>query len=83
LPLIGITSQLIPASKWYKEVAQFGVRAVEINRPHSQLYFNLYSLQRSSYIAESKRRIQEIRLGMCRFLTGVTAQCPLRSAFRH
>jgi sugar phosphate isomerase/epimerase len=46
LPLIGVTSQLIHASKWYKEVTQFGVRAVEINRRHSQLHFNLHFLQK-------------------------------------
>jgi sugar phosphate isomerase/epimerase len=46
MPNIGITSQIIRAEKWYKQIHHFGFRTVEINRQNSKLHFNLYFLEK-------------------------------------
>ncbi len=45
-PLLGITTQVIRKSKWYKDVHNLGFDAVEINRRNSKLHFNLYFLEK-------------------------------------
>ena len=45
-PIVGFTSQIIRTSKWYKEISQTGLQAVEINRRHSKLHFNLHFLEK-------------------------------------
>lgn len=45
-PVIGITSQVVRKAKWYKYIDALGFEAVEINRQHSKLHFNLYFLEK-------------------------------------
>ena len=45
-PIVGITSQIIHQAKWYKYVGELGFDAIEINRQHSKLHFNLYFLEK-------------------------------------
>jgi len=45
-PVIGITSQIIRQSKWYKYIGELGFEAIEINRQHSKLHFNLFFLEK-------------------------------------
>ena len=46
VPVVGITTQVIPRAKWYKYVGDFGCDAVEINRQNSKLHFNLFFLEK-------------------------------------
>ena len=46
LPRIGITTQIIRRSKWYKELGTLGFDTIEINRQNSVLYCNLYFLEK-------------------------------------
>ena len=46
LPNIGITTQIIRRSKWYKEIDSFGFNTIEINRQNSKLYFDPYFLEK-------------------------------------
>lgn len=64
-PMVGATSQLIRSSKWYKDVARFGVGAIEINRRHSKLHFNLYFLEKV------KQYLQDIPVSLHSATTGV------------
>ena len=45
-PMVGITSQIIRQSKWYKGIGELGFNTVEINRQNSKLHFNLYFLEK-------------------------------------
>ena len=45
-PKIGVSTQVIPRSKWYKHVDHLGVDTLEINRRNSKLYFNQYFLEK-------------------------------------
>ncbi len=45
-PVVGITSQIIRQAKWYKYIGKLGFEAVEINRQHSRLHFDLYFLEK-------------------------------------
>lgn len=45
-PVIGVTSQVIRRSKWYKAVAPLGFDAVEINRRHSKLHLSAFHLEK-------------------------------------
>lgn len=46
IPKIGITTQIIHESKWYKCLSSLGYETVEINRLNSKLYFDLYFLEK-------------------------------------
>ncbi len=46
IPKIGITTQIIHESKWYKYLNSLGYKTVEINRRNSKLYFDLYFLEK-------------------------------------
>lgn len=46
IPKIGITTQIIQESKWYKSLNSLGYNTVEINRLNSKLYFDLYFLEK-------------------------------------
>ncbi|MGD9159423.1 MAG: sugar phosphate isomerase/epimerase [Desulfobacteraceae bacterium] len=46
IPKIGITTQIIHESKWYKYLNSLGYETVEINRLNSKLYFDLYFLEK-------------------------------------
>lgn len=46
LPEIGLASQVVHRAKWYKFIGRLGFKAVEINRQHSKLQFNLYFLEK-------------------------------------
>ena len=46
IPKIGITTQVIHESKWYKCLNSLGYETVEINRRNSKLYFDLYFLEK-------------------------------------
>ncbi len=46
IPKIGITTQIIYESRWYKFLNSLGYQAVEINRRNSKLYFDLYFLEK-------------------------------------
>ena len=46
IPPIGITTQIIRHSKWYKHIGDLGFEAIEINRQNSKLHFNLYFLEK-------------------------------------
>ena len=48
LPEIGLASQIVHRAKWYKFIGRLGFKAVEINRQHSKLQFNLTSWKRSN-----------------------------------
>ncbi len=43
---IGITTQIIKDSKWYKRLDKLGFKTVEINRLNSKLYFEQYFLEK-------------------------------------
>jgi sugar phosphate isomerase/epimerase len=43
---IGITTQIIRRSKWYKDIKVLGFNTIEINRQNSVLYCNLYFLEK-------------------------------------
>lgn len=45
-PKIGVSTQVIRRSKWYKNVDHLGVDTLEINRRNSKLYFNRYFLEK-------------------------------------
>jgi sugar phosphate isomerase/epimerase len=45
-PKIGLSTQVILRSKWYKHVFNLGVDTLEINRRNSKLYFNRYFLEK-------------------------------------
>jgi len=45
-PKIGVSTQVIHRSKWYKNVDNLGVDTLEINRRNSKLYFNQYFLEK-------------------------------------
>lgn len=46
IPKIGITTQVIQESKWYKGLNSLGYKTVEINRLNSKLYFDMYFLEK-------------------------------------
>ena len=46
IPTVGITTQVIRQSKWYKYIGELGFDAVEINRQNSKLHFNAYFLEK-------------------------------------
>lgn len=46
IPMVGVTSQVVREAKWYKFVGELGFEAIEINRQHSKLYFNMYFLEK-------------------------------------
>ena len=46
VPSIGITTQIIQRSKWYKYIREIGFKTIEINRQNSKLHFNLYFLEK-------------------------------------
>jgi sugar phosphate isomerase/epimerase len=46
IPKIGITTQTIPESKWYKCLNSLGYKTVEINRLSSKLFLDLYFLEK-------------------------------------
>ncbi|MBN2232097.1 MAG: sugar phosphate isomerase/epimerase [Deltaproteobacteria bacterium] len=64
-PLIGTTSQIITASRWYKGAAALGIPAIEINRRHSELYLNTF------YLEKVKRYLRGISLSLHSGTTGV------------
>ena len=45
-PKIGVSTQVLHQSKWYKNVDHLGVDTLEINRRNSKLYFNQYFLEK-------------------------------------
>ena len=45
-PKIGVSTQVLHQSKWYKNVGHLGVDTLEINRRNSKLYFNRYFLEK-------------------------------------
>lgn len=45
-PKIGVSTQVLHQSKWYKNVDHLGVDTLEINRRNSKLYFNRYFLEK-------------------------------------
>lgn len=45
-PIVGITSQVVRQAKWYKCIGELGFKAVEINRRHSKLHFNVFFLEK-------------------------------------
>jgi sugar phosphate isomerase/epimerase len=64
-PILGATSQLIDSSKWYKDVAGLGVDAIEINRRHSKLHFNVY------FLDKVKRYLQGTNVSVHSATTGI------------
>ena len=64
-PILGATSQIISSSKWYKDIAGLGVKAIEINRRHSKLYFSVYFLEKV------KRYLQDISVSLHSATTGI------------
>jgi sugar phosphate isomerase/epimerase len=64
-PFLGATSQLIDSSKWYKDVGGLGVDAIEINRRHSKLHFNVY------FLDKVKRYLQGTNVSVHSATTGI------------
>ncbi|NLA74027.1 MAG: TIM barrel protein [Deltaproteobacteria bacterium] len=46
IPKIGVTTQVIHESRWYKYLASLGVTTVEVNRRNSKLYFDYFFLKK-------------------------------------
>ena len=64
-PIIGATSQVIRASKWYKDVHGLGLDAIEINRRYSKLHLNAYFLEKV------RRYLQNFEVSLHSATTGV------------
>jgi len=64
-PVIGITSQVIRMSKWYKAVAQMGFDAIEINRRNSKLHLSTF------YLEKIKRYLHGIQISLHSATTGI------------
>ena len=64
-PLIGVTSQVIRISKWYKAAAELGFDALEINRRNSKLHFNTFFLEKI------KRYLRGLQISLHSATTGV------------
>jgi sugar phosphate isomerase/epimerase len=64
-PVIGVTSQVINISKWYKTAAQLGFDALEINRRNSKLHLNTF------YLQKVKRYLDGLRLSLHSATTGI------------
>lgn len=45
-PAVGVTTQVIRKSKWYKVIQDLGFDVIEINRQNSKLHFDLYFLEK-------------------------------------
>lgn len=64
-PIIGVTSQILRSSKWYKDVSGLGVDAIEINRRNSKLYLSTYFLEKV------KRYLQDVHVSLHSATTGL------------
>lgn len=67
-PAIGITSQVIRKSKWYKAVASIQFDAIEINRRNSKLHLNTF------YLEKIKRYLKGLRISLHSATTGIFQQ---------
>ena len=65
IPVIGVTSQIIRTSKWYKAITPLGFEAVEINRRNSKLYMSTF------YLEKIKRYLQGLRISLHSATTGI------------
>jgi len=64
-PLIGVTSQVIRMSKWYKAVAELGFNAIEINRRNSKLHLSTF------YLEKIKRYLHGLQVSLHSATTGI------------
>jgi len=64
-PKIGVSTQVLHQSKWYKNVDHLGVDTLEINRRNSKLYFNQYFLEKV------RRYLQGFHLSLHSATTGI------------
>ncbi len=64
-PLIGVTTQVIRNSKWYKAVAQLGFDTLEINRRNSKLHLSTF------YLEKIKRYLQGLHISLHSATTGI------------
>ena len=64
-PAIGVTSQVIRSSKWYKSAAQLGFDALEINRRDSKLHLNTFFLEKV------KRYLMGLEISLHSATTGI------------
>jgi sugar phosphate isomerase/epimerase len=64
-PLIGVTSQVIRMSKWYKAVAELGFGAIEINRRNSKLHLSTF------YLEKIKRYLHGLQVSLHSATTGI------------
>ncbi len=64
-PLIGVTSQVIRISKWYKAAVQLGFDTLEINRRNSRLHLSTF------YLEKIKRYLQGLHISLHSATTGI------------
>jgi sugar phosphate isomerase/epimerase len=64
-PLIGVTSQVIRISKWYKAAVQLGFDALEINRRNSKLHLSTF------YLEKIKRYLNGLQISLHSATTGI------------
>jgi sugar phosphate isomerase/epimerase len=64
-PIIGVTSQVIRLSKWYKSATQLGFDALEINRRDSKLHLNTFFLEKV------KRYLKDLKVSLHSATTGI------------
>jgi sugar phosphate isomerase/epimerase len=64
-PVIGVTSQVIRSSKWYKSATQLGFNAIEINRRDSKLHMNTFFLEKI------KRYLRGLEVSLHSATTGI------------
>jgi sugar phosphate isomerase/epimerase len=64
-PAIGVTSQVIRSSKWYKSATQLGFDALEINRRDSKLHLNTFFLEKV------KRYLRGLEISLHSATTGI------------
>ena len=64
-PILGASSQIILSPKWYKDVAELGVDAIEVNRHYSKLHLSVYFLEKV------KRYLQNIDVSLHSATTGI------------
>jgi sugar phosphate isomerase/epimerase len=63
--LIGVTSQVIRISKWYKAAVQLGFDALEINRRNSKLHLSTF------YLEKIKRYLNGLQISLHSATTGI------------
>lgn len=64
-PVIGVTTQVIRSSKWYKSATQLGFKSIEVNRRDSKLHLNTFFLEKV------KRYLRGLEISLHSATTGI------------